>query len=104
MLARAVKLCSKSRHRLYRHAALVLRGGSIVSFAVNHDHVHAEVQALNHLWPDQRAGTRVISVRIGRAGSLGLAKPCLKCESYLRSQGVKSVTYSTPQGWKVERY
>lgn len=98
----AHKLVHKARHQAHRHAAVVYRGGCVVSTGVNHDTIHAEVQALKKLWPDHRRGTTVVSIRMTRGGKLGLAKPCAECEAYMREAGVKTVLYSNAQG-KMER-
>jgi len=89
---------SKARHKAHRHAVMLTRGGAIVSFGTNHDETHAEVAALNNLWPDQRPGTRAISIRLRRSGTLGMAKPCPECQEYMRANGVKSVMYTNAKG------
>lgn len=77
---------------------MITRGGAIVAFGTNHDGTHAEVAALNNLWPDQRLGTRAISIRLRRSDTLGMAKPCLACQEYMRKNGVKSVMYTDSEG------
>ena len=89
---------TKSRHAAHKHAVLITRGGAIVAFGVNHAETHAEVAALNSLWPDQRPGTRAVSIRLRRSGTLGMAKPCLECQKYMRKNGVKSVMYTDSEG------
>jgi cytidine deaminase len=83
---------------MHKHAALVVRGGSIISVGVNHETTHAEVQALKTLWPSERRGTRIIVVRMTRGGRLGMSKPCAECETFMREAGVKSVQYSDAAG------
>jgi pyrimidine deaminase RibD-like protein len=97
-LARAVKLAGTARHRSHKHSALVFRGGALISQGVNHDTVHAEVQALKKLWPSHRAGTTVLTIRMTKGGNLGMAKPCPICEAYMRGAGVKKVIYSDASG------
>jgi cytidine deaminase len=81
---------------------MVTRGGAVVAFGTNHDETHAEVAALNNLWPDQRPGTRVISIRLRRSGTLGMAKPCPECQEFMRNNGVKSVMYTNRDGdWET---
>lgn len=99
MIAFAARLATKrSTHKCHRHAALVIRGGAIVATGFNHGETHAEVAALKKLWPSERRGTRVLSVRVRRSGSLGLARPCADCEQFMRENGVKAVEYSTSGG------
>jgi pyrimidine deaminase RibD-like protein len=95
MVLKAVKT---ARHGIYKHAAVVIRGGSIISIGVNHDQVHAEVAALKKLWPSERRGTKIVTLRLRKSGGLGIAKPCPACEQYMRDNGVKAVTYSDVDG------
>lgn len=88
----------KARHRLFKHVAFVVRGGSIIAQGVNHDWVHAEVQALNKLWPSERRGTKVYSMRFTRGGKLTNGKPCEACVRYMKESGVKTVLYSDSSG------
>lgn len=91
-------LSKKSNHRWARHVAIVVRGGAVVAVAHNHDTTHAEVAALNRLWPSERRGTRVWSLRVTRSGLFRLARPCDNCMRYLRESGVKTVYYTTSTG------
>lgn len=81
----------------FRHSAIVLRGGAILSVGVNGNEKHAEEDALRKLWPSERRGTTLLSFRLKKDGP-GLARPCKKCEGILRESGVKTVVYSTNEG------
>jgi deoxycytidylate deaminase len=99
----ALRLARKSNHPdSFRHVAIVIRGGAIVATGHNHDMVHAEVAALNKLWPSERVGVRVWSIRIGRNDQVKFAKPCAKCARYLRESGVRQVFYTTSDGRWIE--
>lgn len=79
------------------HVALIVsRDGRIVGAGVNHDHVHAEVEALRSLRTCRHH--RVYSLRFTRSGKLASAKPCRVCRAELRNYGVALVTYSTQEG------
>jgi len=80
------------------HAAIVLRGGAIVATGYNHDYIHAEVNALGHLWPSKRRGCVVWSLRFTKSGKLVNAKPCSSCETYMREHGIRLVWYSDSLG------
>lgn len=97
-LESAIKTCQKSNHKQHRHAAFVVSGGAIVAFKSNFNKVHAEVRALECLWPSMRKGTKVYSIRFRKDGTFGNAKPCPKCEEYLRQNGVKTVFYTNTEG------
>lgn len=91
------KLASKSPHQ-HKHAVVVERGGSILSYGYNTGWNHAERCALGKLWPDKRKGVTVWSLRISNRGGFLMAKPCPRCEEYLRQNGVKEVLYSDHDG------
>lgn len=98
---KAVKLAERARHHSHKHAALVYKSGALISQGVNHDEVHAEVQALKKLWPNEREDTTVVTIRMTKGGRLGLAKPCPECEAYMKLAGVKKVIYSDADGQMV---
>lgn len=97
-----IRLAFKSGHKWAKHAALVLKGGAVVATGFNHEWNHAEVSALQKLWPNKRRGTTVWSIRLTRTGRLAEAKPCPACDQFLRENGVKAVVYSTQDG-RIER-
>lgn len=88
------KLASKSSHRNFHHAAIAMRGGSVAGIGVNSGNTHAEVAALRNIWPNRRAGLKIISVRLTKAGKFANAKPCADCQRFLKNNGVKTVWYS----------
>lgn len=90
----------KERH--YRHCAMVVRGGAILSVGVNNKILHAEVAALEALEPSERKDTMVISLRIRKDGSLAMGRPCWKCMLYMREYGVKKVMYSLSNGSMIK--
>lgn len=96
----AKKVSQKSSHHQHHHAAFVVVGGKIqaIGYNTNGGSTHAEVKALQQMWPNKRAGVKVYSFRWRKSGTLGMAKPCPKCESYMRDCGVKVVYYSTSDG------
>jgi deoxycytidylate deaminase len=99
IIAKKAKAVAKqSNHKFAHHAVFVMRGGNMLAHGHNRDTRHAEVNALNKLWPNKRKGTTVISVRYTRSGYMACAKPCPKCEEYLRKSGVKTVYYSDDNG------
>jgi pyrimidine deaminase RibD-like protein len=97
VLRLARRVASRSNHR-FQHSALVFRGGALVAFGYNHDGRHAEVSALSKLWPSNRKGTTLFSLRFLRNGRLGLALPCPKCQVFLKQSGVSRVYFSTSDG------
>ena len=97
-LKAAVRRAGKVQRR-FRHAAIALRGGRVMAYAVN-SRLHAEVAALD-LAEKMASGEcvdTVVSIRIGPDGELKLAKPCFACHETLRFAGVETVVYSTATG------
>jgi pyrimidine deaminase RibD-like protein len=90
----------KERH--YRHCAMVVRGGAILSVGVNNKVLHAEIAALEELTWSERKDTMVISLRIRKDGSLAMGKPCWKCMAYMRQYGVKKIMYSLSNGSMIK--
>lgn len=99
--AKAHKLGKKMRH-----AACVFKGGALLATAVNTDHNHAEVNAIIKMgvWCGgiKKTGLTVLSIRVTSSGCLRMAKPCEKCQRYMRENGVRTVLYSNEAG-EIER-
>lgn len=89
---------SNDRNPKHRHVAMAIRGGNILAIAVNHEWVHAEVAVLKKIWSTNRPGVRILTLRVRRDGSVGLGRPCARCVDYMRSVGVRQVSYSTADG------
>jgi deoxycytidylate deaminase len=102
MLKLARKLAKKARHNYAFHGVIVQRGGAIVATGYNHHIIHAEQNAVNQLWPSERKGCKLWSIRVTKGGKLAMAKPCADCEEYLRRNGIKAVWYSNDAG-QIER-
>lgn len=94
----ALRVARRSNHLHHHHAAVVERGGAYVAMEANRNWRHAEVAALRKLWPRERRGVRLWSLRFNSNGKLLNAKPCEACQAFLRAAGVKSVFYSTTTG------
>lgn len=90
------KLAAKSNHPKYKHAAIVFHNGDMVGWANNLGNHHAEVRALTIAkMYGYKKNLTILSVRIGKEGTLRLAKPCYKCYLYCKQHGVTTILYST---------
>tara|TARA_Y100000296_G_scaffold87192_1_gene130465 strand:+ start:1676 stop:2080 length:405 start_codon:yes stop_codon:yes gene_type:complete len=95
----------------YRHGAVLVKGGSVLSVATNknsharfgkkfrkrdcgHATHHAELGCILGLDRSATRGSDLYVVRIGKGGELRMSKPCEMCEQVLRHVGVKRVYYS----------
>jgi cytidine deaminase len=95
LMAKNVGRC---RHKWAKHVAFVMRGSNMISIASNRDETHAEVAALNRLWPSERKGTKMYSLRMTRSGTWAMARPCPNCWRYMKESGVKTVHYTDESG------
>lgn len=91
-----------SAHWRARHAAVVIKSGSVLSIKSNSKSEHAEIRALSRVSVEKRSKLIVWSIRILADGTLGTAYPCESCLSYLRENGVKLVFSSNSEG-AIER-
>ncbi len=97
------RIAKKSTHKTYKHVSIVVKGGAIQSVGYNHDDFHSEFMAVNKIWPNKRAGTSIINVRVTKTGFAN-ARPCDKCMDFLRFSGVRKVTFTNNKGnWITER-
>lgn len=98
MLHLAAEQTQYSDHKYAHHGVVVTRGGAVVATGYNRGWDHAEVRALEKMWPSERRGCKIWSVRLTPGGRYAAAKPCAKCEAYLRANGIKVVWYTTDEG------
>lgn len=109
----ALELAHSSDHS-FRHGALVVKDGKIISCGNNQykankmkiatrNHrcsIHAEEAALKQCDKQSCYNGTVYVARIasyGRADS----KPCSRCQKILKSFGICKVCYTTPQGYET---
>jgi pyrimidine deaminase RibD-like protein len=85
----AYKVAGKSTHRNHQLGAVVVRGGSVISFACNHAQwkKHAEVRALRpHM--DLEGATLYVVRRNWRC-----SRPCAMCCSFIKESGVLTIVF-----------
>jgi len=91
-LTKFAHIAQRSDHPNYKHCAIVMKGGNILSTGYNKGKKHAEIAALEKLWPDKRKGTTIISLRFTNHG-LSNSMPCKNCRKYLQDNKVTKVQY-----------
>ena len=126
---RKIKRLSKSRKRYFdlakraamestygklRHGAVVVKGGSIVSFGFNkanhcqfgkrfrqtdkgHATQHAEISAILGLPRSATQGADIYVVRINNDCDWRMSKPCPMCEQALKFVGARRVFYTVDE-------
>lgn len=97
----ALKLTQYSKRHQHKMAAVIVRGGSVISSATNSHAIehgtwsyskHAEARAI-HPHQDMSGGTIVIA----REGNR-MSKPCPKCMELIRKAGISKIVYSNWDG------
>ena len=108
----AKRAAMESSYGKLRHGAVVVKGGSVVSFGFNKSNhcqfgqrfrhmdkgpatQHAEISAILGLPRSATQGVDVYVVRINNDCDWRMSKPCPMCEQALRFVGVKRVFYTT---------
>ena len=85
-----------------RMAALIIKGGKILAAAPNKKNhrgsIHAEANAMARMFrqSNKPKGCKVFVARFRKDGSFGNAKPCANCIEFMRSHGIKQVSWTTP--------
>lgn len=105
----SISLTDTATHYQWRVAAVLVKGGRVLSTGVNRyrNHpskvclggvsFHAEEVALKKAG-DVRGATIYVA-RVTRSGILGLAKPCERCQELLEDHGVHTAVWTTPYGF-----
>ena len=108
-IARKVAYCSGQED--YRHGAVLVKGGSVISTSYNknrpisfatrfcgaHDGIatlHAELGAILGLDRTVTEGASLYVCRVGKSGIFRLSKPCPMCTAAMRHVGVKRVFWT----------
>ena len=108
----AKRAAMESTYGKLRHGAVIVKGGSVVSFGFNKSNhcqfgqrfrhmdkgpatQHAEISAILGLPRSATQGADVYVVRINNDCDWRMSKPCPMCEQALRFVGVKRVFYTT---------
>lgn len=113
--ALAKRAACESTYGNIRHGAILVKGGSIVSFGFNksnhtqfgqrfrspnkgHATQHAEISAILGLPRSTTEGADIYVVRVNKEHQWRMSKPCPMCEEALRFVGVKRAFYTLEDG------
>ena len=110
MMELAAKQAANSNFPVFRHGAVLVKGGSVLSLGVNknqfhsfaakfkkvprHATIHAELSCLLAAGGESAAGSTMYVVRINPQGEWRMSKPCCMCQAAMKHVGVKKVIYS----------
>jgi len=112
----ACKAAEQSGHDVFRHGAVLIRGGSILNISSNSDNHtsfgqrfrnqpgrathHAETACVLGLDKSVTRGSTMYVARVNRQGEWKMSKPCSMCHEVMRFVGVKRVVYTIgPNEW-----
>lgn len=115
-LRMAAKAAEQSGHDTFRHGAVLVRGGSIISISANSDNhtafgqrfrtspgratQHAEVACVLGVDRTMTNGGVIYVARVNRSGEWKMSKPCSMCHEVMKFVGVKKVVYTIgPNEW-----
>lgn len=118
ILRRLRALREKSNHRQHKHSAIIMLRGRPLSFGFNNPNkthpfirkyspvkaMHSEVAALLACKNKSLLKKAVMIVyREARDGTMANSRPCSVCMAILKDSGLKTIMFSTPNGWVEER-
>lgn len=106
----AKNLALSSTVNKYRHGAVIVKGGRVISTGINKmknhpsvfdddvdlikssAHVHAEIDAIKKV-SDLR-GAKIYIARVNKNGQTGLSRPCDKCYKNITAAGITRIIYT----------
>lgn len=103
----AIRHAEKSEVRHYKHAALLVKGGRVISIGINRNKSgclgdplyglkgwHSELDALLSVDPDMVCGATLYVAGISRGKNVIKSKPCRYCQEFINKYNLKDVYYS----------
>lgn len=125
-IEQARKAAFFSEHPDYKHAAVLVRGGSIINVSPNKNRycrfgarflrkkptkrrcphlptLHAEIGAVLGIDKSVTQGATIYVIRVGKDGNYKMSKPCEMCTAALEFVGIKKVIYSVDGGFEKMR-
>jgi deoxycytidylate deaminase len=103
----AMKQAQKSKHHKQLVGCVIIKGGSVISRGFNKIKFHsstttrgrcAEIDAVIRCRSSNINNAKMYVVRVTPGGKIGLAKPCIPCQNFLRGLGIKKIFFTTNDG------
>lgn len=105
----AINLARSSLVNRYKHGAIIVKGGRIISTGINkirnhpdvfgesteikkHSHIHAEIDAMRKVSDLRNA--KIYVARINNNGKTGLSRPCDNCYNSILEAGITRIVYT----------
>jgi deoxycytidylate deaminase len=103
-----------SDHPQHKHGAAIVKGNKIISLGFNKNktnpnsnHIykthHAELDVILKSRREDLSDCVLYIYRETKNGELGNSYPCQYCQELLKKVNIKSVCYSTPEGFKESK-
>ena len=94
------RLSSKAGHRSHHGSIVLHKRGSIVGRGCNKRHVHAEVSCVKNIPHYYNYDNLVVYVcRVNTRGEFMNSRPCEKCMTFMKENGVSRVYFSDEVGF-----
>ena len=98
----AVKIASLSEC-YYKHGAVLIKNGNIICTGYNDFRKHAEIKAINKIYPNKvRRYFKKCDLIVVR-NTLSNSKPCKHCLKELKKYGIRRVYYSYNKNLLMEK-
>lgn len=91
-----IRMAARSSAKI-RMAAVIARGGSVVSWANNgpYENEHAELRALRKAPYEIKRGDIIYVARLKHDNTLGMARPCAMCWAHIKNRNIQTIVWST---------
>jgi pyrimidine deaminase RibD-like protein len=81
-----------------RMAAMIVKGGKVLSIAANHRNKHAECRAIRP--HEDYVGASIVVARVNNR----ISRPCSKCMEKILAAGIRTIIYINRSGNLVKEY
>ena len=103
VIKEAVRQSSKANY-VFRLGAVIFNNDRVIGAGYNrvseNGAICAELLAIKKSPRKLLKGASILVVRVRKSGTLGLSKPCERCQKIIIKSGIAKVIYSTPNGWE----
>lgn len=110
----AKRLTTFSDHHQHSIGSVIVKKNKVISVGYNSikthtrsphafKSTHSEFKACWGVAPEELKGASIYIYRQLKDGSLGLARPCPSCYSFLKSVGIKTIYYTDYDNYKMEK-
>lgn len=94
-----------------KHGSVIVKGGRVIGTGMNKERNHPKIVSSEHIKTDcsvhaeidalkkakDTNGATVYIARVNKKGQARDSKPCSRCYSALRSNGIKKIVYTTSE-------